>query len=371
MIYAVQDAELLAARAQMADLSGAGDNPHAGAFPPPRAYSTNPKYSTKLETRADGLSYKSPVAFEEQVPSLQGFLKNNFIPAVKKHCESGHLGFDFNSLEFRIAQRPDTGGVTVLEDIPYNILGGRALVLDLYRPKAPPKSAGYPVLVFFHGGGWLGGHHYTNRAVAISLAMKGFATVVVEYRLGTEAIFPAAVWDGKAAVRWLKKHAGDYHLDSNMILACGGSAGGNIAGLVAMTPGDPRFEGDGNHREHSSNVQGVISLDGAIHQSNALWTGGGEGRPDPTRADPWLYNESIPLFHIIREDGGVPILFVKGGRPLSLWIKKYVSRIQADWLDHRWVHGFEVFDPSKDILVEQLVEYFRSERSLWAGKLNL
>jgi hypothetical protein len=201
--------------------------------------------------------------------------------------------------------------------------------------------------------------------------MKGFATVVVECRQGTEAVFPAAVWDGKAAVRWVRKHAGDYQLDSNLILACGGSAGGNIAGLVGMTPGDPRFEGDGNQREHSSNVQGVISLNGAIHQSNALWTGGGEGRLDPNRADPWFYNESIPLFHIIREDGGVPILFVKGGRPLSLWIRKHVSRIQADWLDHRWVHGFEVFDPSKDILVEQLVEYFRSERSLWAGKLNL
>jgi len=156
-----------------------------------------------------------------------------------------------------------------------------------------------------------------------------------------------------------------------MILVSGGSAGGNIAGLVGMTNGDPRFEGDGNHKEFSSDVQGVISYDGAVHQSNANWTGGGEGRPDPTKADPWFYNDSIPLFHIISKDGGVPILFVKGGKPLHLWIKKYINNIQVDWLDHRWVHAFEVFDPSKDILVEQLMEYFKSEQSLWAGKLNL
>ena len=183
--------------------------------------------------------------------------------------------------------------------------------------------------------------------------------------------FPAAVWDGKAAVRWVRKHAEEFNLDPNMILVSGGSAGGNIAGLVGMTNGDPRFEGDGNHKEFSSDVHGVIAYDGAVHQSNGLWTGGGEGRPDPTIADPWFHNESIPLFHIISKDGGVPILFVKGGRPLHVWIKKYISNIQVDWLYNGWGHGFEVFDPSKDFLVEQLMEYFKSDRSLWAGKLNL
>ena len=304
------------------------------------------------------------------MPGLQGFLDNNFIPAVKKYCEGGHLKVDFESLKFSIAKRPNTDDLNVHEDLPYNILDKRALVLDLYVPKAPPKSKAYPVLMFFHGGGWLSGHHYSNRAVAISMAKKGFATVVVEYRLGVEAIFPAAVWDGKAAVRWVRKNADKYHLDSNMILVSGGSAGGNIAGLVGMTNGDPRFEGDGNHKEFSSDVHGVIAYDGAVHQSNGNWTGGGEGRPNPMEENPWFYNESIPLFHIISKDGGVPILFVKGGRPLHLWIKKYINNIKVDWLDHRWVHGFEVFDPSKDILVEQLMEYFKSDQSLWAGTLN-
>lgn len=371
LIFAVHDKELLAARAEMADLSSTGDNPYVAGFPVPRSYSTHPNYRTKLETKADGLSYKSRIAFDEQLPGLQGFLTNNFIPSVKKYCEGGHLKVDCASLNFRIAERPNTDDLNVLEDIPYNILDKRALVLDLYLPKAPPKSKAYPVLLFFHGGGWLSGHHYTNRAVAISMAKKGFATVVVEYRLGVEAIFPAAVWDGKAAVRWVRKHADQYHLDPNMILVSGGSAGGNIAGLVGMTNGDPRFEGDGNHKEFSSEVQGVISYDGAVHQSNGNWTGGGEGRPAPMKTDPWFYNESIPLYHIISKDGGVPILFVKGGRPLSLWIKKYINNIKVDWLDHRWVHAFEVFDPSKDILVEQLTEYFKSDQSLWTGKLKL
>lgn len=371
LIAAVHDQELLASRAALADLSKAGENPYLAGFPAPRPYSTHPNYATKLETRTDGLSYKPKSLYDEQLKGLQGFLDNNFIPAVKKYCEGGHIKADFDSLKFSIAKRPSTSGLNVYEDVPYNILGKRALVLDLYTPQAAPKSKGYPVLMFFHGGGWLGGHHYSNRAVAISMAKQGFATVVVEYRLGVEAIFPAAVWDGKAAVRWVRKHADRYHMDPNMILVSGGSAGGNIAGLVGMTNGDLRFEGDGNHKEFSSDVHGVIAYDGAVHQSNGLWTGGGEGRPDPTKADPWFYNESIPLFHIIMKDGGVPILFVKGGRPLHLWIKKHIGAIQVDWLDHRWVHGFEVFDPSKDILVEQLTEYFKSDTSLWDGKLAL
>ena len=371
LVFAFRDKELLASRAELADLSIVGENPDLRGFPAPRRYSTHPNYNTKLDTKADGLSYKSRISWDEQVPSLQGFLTNNFIPAVKRYCESGHLKVAFDSLKFRIAERPNTDDLNVQEDIPYNILGKRALVLDLYVPKAPPKSKAYPVLLFFHGGGWLGGHHNSNRPVAISMAKNGFATIVVEYRLGVEAIFPAAVWDGKAAVRWVRKHANKYNLDLNMILVSGGSAGGNIAGLVGTTNGDPRFEGDGNHKEYSSEVHGVIAYDGAVHQSNGPWTGGGEGRPSPKDTNPWFYNESIPLFHIITKDGGVPILFVKGGRPLSVWIKKHISNIKVDWLDHRWVHAFEVFDPSKDILVEELMEYFKSDRSLWAGKLNL
>jgi hypothetical protein len=207
LIFAFKDNELLASRAALADLSNAAENPYLGGFPAPRSYSTHPHYSVKFESKADGLSYKSKIVYQDQLVGLQRFLDNNFIPAVKRYCESGHLTVDFTSLKFRIAERPNTDDLNVHEDIPYNILGKRALVLDLYVPKAPPKFKAYPVLLFFHGGGWLGGHHYANRSVAISMAKKGFATVVVEYRLGNEAIFPAAVWDGKAAVRWARKHA--------------------------------------------------------------------------------------------------------------------------------------------------------------------
>ncbi len=113
LVFAFQDKELLASRAQLADLSNTGDNPHGTAFPAPRKYSTNRVYDTKLETKADGLSYKSRVAFDEEIPRMQGFLTNNFIPAVKKYCESGHLKVEFDSIEFSIAKRPNTDDLSV------------------------------------------------------------------------------------------------------------------------------------------------------------------------------------------------------------------------------------------------------------------
>ena len=92
-----------------------------------------------------------------------------------------------------------------------------------------------------HGGGWLEGDKssFASREHGVpgnivNFAALGFVAVTINYRLSSEAPFPAALEDCKTAVRWLRAHANDYHLDRDHIGAYGNSAGGHLALLLGM-----------------------------------------------------------------------------------------------------------------------------------------
>jgi acetyl esterase/lipase len=94
-----------------------------------------------------------------------------------------------------------------------------------------------------HGGGWRSGDRSHNNTLAGRLAAKGFVAIPVEYRLSTEALYPAAVHDVKAAIRWIRANAKKYGVDPNRIAVLGFSAGGQLAALVGTTNGQATFEG--------------------------------------------------------------------------------------------------------------------------------
>jgi acetyl esterase/lipase len=138
------------------------------------------------------------------------------------------------------------GGVTALADVEYaNITGYRAMTLDLYRPK--PGGAPKPLVVWVHGGGWNRGDARTSGAftdwprVLADLAARGFVVASVNYRLSGEAKFPAQIQDVKAAIRFLRANAGRYGIDPARVYAWGGSAGGHLAALAAVTCGVEPF----------------------------------------------------------------------------------------------------------------------------------
>jgi pimeloyl-ACP methyl ester carboxylesterase len=343
---AVEDQELIKSNGRLADIRNKGPNPYLEGFPPPRPF--HEKYEVALVRNAAGLLVKAESEYERADAEVVRFLKSNYIPAIRKTMQLEESAIS----GVRPAARPAEADLEVHENVTYNVLGERALLLDLYTPKTRP-AATLPVVIFVHGGGWLDGSHRTNRPVAMSLAKRGFACIAVEYRLGREARFPAAVWDVKAAVRWVRKNAAAYNLDPAVIIVAGGSAGGNIAGLVGVTNGDPRFEGDGQHRDVSSDVSGVIALDGAIGVVSGNWA----AFPDK---DPWLYNEAVPLFHMIERNQCPPLLFVKAGRPLSAWIEANIADSHSQHIHFRWPHAFECFDPSKDEIVDVLAGHVRN-----------
>jgi acetyl esterase len=106
--------------------------------------------------------------------------------------------------------------------------------LRLYRSAGAPAS-GAPVLVYFHGGGWTMGDLDTHDTLCRSLANDAACVVVsVDYRMGPEQRFPAAVHDCLAATRWLHGQAGALGLDAKRLAIGGDSAGGNLAAVVAL-----------------------------------------------------------------------------------------------------------------------------------------
>lgn len=122
--------------------------------------------------------------------------------------------------------------------------GYRPLFLDLHVPRHEPAGDRPPLVLWVHGGGWVSGsrrrlppgieeHWLIERAI-----LAGFAVALVDYRLASEAPFPAAVADLRAAVRWLRAHAGDFGLDPARVALWGESAGAHIACLAATCTRD-------------------------------------------------------------------------------------------------------------------------------------
>lgn len=107
------------------------------------------------------------------------------------------------------------------------------LRLDLYRPAVAGKPA--PVIIWLHGGGWFTGDRTLAPDLAGFAAATGCAVASIDYRLSGEALFPAQLHDVRAAIRFLRLHAGDYDLDPAAVGVWGASAGGHLAALAGLT----------------------------------------------------------------------------------------------------------------------------------------
>jgi acetyl esterase len=110
---------------------------------------------------------------------------------------------------------------------------GGALPVRIYNPSTEP--AALPVIVYFHGGGWVLGDLDSHDNVCRALAVKtGAVVVAVDYRLAPEHPYPAAVDDAHAAVRWVADNASTIGADGMRIAVAGDSAGGNLAAAVSL-----------------------------------------------------------------------------------------------------------------------------------------
>jgi acetyl esterase/lipase len=127
----------------------------------------------------------------------------------------------------------------------YKTVGSRKLSLYVTKPKDWKPQDRRPAVVFFHGGGWVGGAPGQFTEHAKYLASRGMVAVQVEYRLlDRDSHDPptVCVQDAKSAMRWVRGHSGQLGIDPERIGSAGGSAGGHLAACVGMMDGldDPQ-----------------------------------------------------------------------------------------------------------------------------------
>jgi pectinesterase len=185
------------------------------------------------------------------------------------------------------------------------------VTLVIYTPE---KAGVYPAILDVHGGGWKDRQVEADKPMMERLATRGFVTALVSYRLSGEAKYPAALHDAKAAVRWLRGHAAKYKIDPARIGVMGGSAGGHLSGLLAMTSGKPEFDGEGPNKEQSSAVQACVVMAGSQDLVAANATKTSEGALAFFGAScaekPELFRAASPLTHV--RAGVPPTIFIEG-----------------------------------------------------------
>jgi acetyl esterase/lipase len=141
---------------------------------------------------------------------------------------------------FRIFREVDPA-VHVERDIAFGDAGSRHH-LDIYLPAERP-AGGAPVLLQVHGGAWtIGKKDQQGIPLMRHLAAKGWVCVAINYRLAPRNPFPAQIVDVKRAIAWIRENIAAYGGDPDYIAITGGSAGGHLTALAALTPNDPAWQ---------------------------------------------------------------------------------------------------------------------------------
>ena len=135
--------------------------------------------------------------------------------------------------------RMRTHGVERVSNLAYGEY--RRHRLDVYRP--PGDATGRPVVLQIHGGAWVvGDKRQQGQPLLYHLAERGWVGVAPNYRLSPAATFPDHLVDVKRALAWVRRHGTEYGADPSTVVVTGGSAGGHLAALLALTPNDRRYQ---------------------------------------------------------------------------------------------------------------------------------
>ncbi len=202
-------------------------------------------------------------------------------------------------------------------DVTYAKYGERTLQMDIYAPRGAEGKL--PAIICIHGGGWAKGNRLNHARVAQALAVQGFVTATISYRLSGEAPFPAAIHDCKAAVRFLRANAQKYGIDASKIGAAGLSAGGHLTALLATSAGVKELEGDGGNATHSSAIQAAVPMGAQtdlLSQRTAEVSAAERGKiwrqflGGPQATQRKTYQLASPLSHLDKDDP--PCWFITG-----------------------------------------------------------
>jgi acetyl esterase/lipase len=146
-----------------------------------------------------------------------------------------------------------------VRDVVFTRAAGLDLKLDVYRHRSRPANC--PTLLQIHGGAWVvGSKNEQGLPLMLHLAARGWVCVSVDYRLSPHATFPDHLIDLKRAIRWIAEHGREYGANPDFLVVTGGSAGGHLAALVALTANDPEYQPGFEHVDTS--VEGCVAFYG-------------------------------------------------------------------------------------------------------------
>lgn len=156
-------------------------------------------------------------------------------------------------------------------DVPYGQFGRRNH-LDVWRRSDLPDDAGAPVLIQVHGGAWMTGSKEQQGAALMGhLAERGWVSVALNYRLAPRSTWPDQIVDVKRAIAWVKEHIAEYGGDPDFVVITGGSAGGHLSALAALTAGVVAFQP--GFEDADTSVQAAVPMYGVYDFTNRDRTG--------------------------------------------------------------------------------------------------
>ncbi len=258
----------------------------------------------------------------------------------------------------------------VRRDLEYARVGELSLKLDLHQPPGKQRS---PLIVWVHGGAWRSGSK-TSMPLK-KLVEDGWVVASVDYRLSTQARFPAQIHDIKAAIRFLRGNVGRLGIAARQIVIAGDSAGAHLAALVGVSNGHAELEGEvGADGSQKSDVQGILSFYGAANLTSILKQSTPHGlsvrvpaldlllggQPEQV---PELARLASPVFHVDKQDP--PLLLLHGDQDPQMPInqshelcgayQKVGARVQFEVV-HGAAHGGAAFyDPERLELVRKFL----------------
>jgi acetyl esterase/lipase len=276
----------------------------------------------------------------------------------------------------------DRQHVEHIRDLSYGPAGRRNR-LDVYRPRQ--AAHGCPVLLQIHGGAWVFGRK-DNQGVPLmnEMARQGWICVAPNYRLSPRATFPEHLIDCKLAIRWIRENIADFGGDPGFIAVTGGSAGGHLAALVALTANDPQYQpgfedvdtsvvaavpfyGVFDFLEHNgvdvTRVSGKSFLETRVMKSCPR-----REREEWERASPirWVHAEAPPFF--ILHGSHDSLVWPEGGRRFVEALRK-VSRQNVAYAELQGAqHAFDLFNSVRCLNavngVATFLAWVRSTRAL-------
>ena len=262
--------------------------------------------------------------------------------------------------------------VQVTRNLRYADGAGRRHLLDVYAPRAGTEHA--PVLLQIHGGAWIMGEKREQaRPLMNHMAARGWVCVAINYRLSPKHRFPAHLLDIKLAIRWIRDHIHEFGGDPDFLVATGGSAGGHLSALTALSANDPEYQP--GFEDVDTSVRACVPFYGIYDFANRYGQLGWEGMSKflgervferPFAEDPQAFRKASPVERV--HPDAPPFLVIHGDADSLAPVQESRSFVQVLRESSKSPvayaeipgaqHAFEVFHSPRTHRVVQGVERF-------------